>query len=54
MKIVFLLLPIALLLSGGFLIVFIRQAARGEYDDLETPAYRILNDETPPNQKPER
>jgi cbb3-type cytochrome oxidase maturation protein len=45
MKIVFLLLPIALLLGGGFLVTFLVLSARGEYDDLETPAHRILLDD---------
>lgn len=36
------MLPTALLLGVAFLVAFIRGAARGEYDDLETPAHRIL------------
>lgn len=45
MNVVFLLVPIALLLGGGFLITFLVASARGEFDDLETPAHRILLDE---------
>ena len=45
MKIIFILLPIALLLGGGFLFAFFWMVGRGEYDDLETPAHRILIDE---------
>jgi cbb3-type cytochrome oxidase maturation protein len=45
MRIVFLLLPIALLLGGGFLATFLVLSARGEYEDLETPAHRILIDD---------
>lgn len=45
MTILYLLIPIALLLGGGFLIVFLVFSARGEFDDLETPAHRMLIDE---------
>lgn len=42
MSIIFLLLPVALLLGLGFLGAFIWGASQGQYDDLETPAHRIL------------
>ena len=42
MSIVFLLLPIALLLGFGFLAAFIWSVDQGQFDDLETPAHRIL------------
>jgi cbb3-type cytochrome oxidase maturation protein len=47
-NILYFLLPLALLLGGGFLFTFLFFSARGEYDDLETPAHRILleDDET--------
>jgi cbb3-type cytochrome oxidase maturation protein len=45
MNIVYFLLPIALLLGGGFLASFILNARRGQWDDLETPAHRILIDD---------
>lgn len=45
MSIVFLLVPIAVALAGGFLIAFIRESSRGEFEDLETPAHRMLIDE---------
>jgi cbb3-type cytochrome oxidase maturation protein len=44
MNIIFVLLPLALLLGLGFLIAFIRASMQGQYDDLETPAHRILLD----------
>ena len=34
----------------GFLIVFLRNAKRGQFDDLDTPAMRILFDEKPKTQ----
>lgn len=42
MNIVFLMLPIALLLGLAFLGAFLWAASRGQYEDLETPAQRIL------------
>lgn len=45
MNIIYLLLPIALLLGFGFLAAFVFSASRGQYDDLETPAHRVLLDE---------
>lgn len=41
---IYFMLPIALLLGLGFAAGFVWMAARGEYDDLETPAHRILLD----------
>jgi cbb3-type cytochrome oxidase maturation protein len=40
-----LLLPLALLLAGGFGAAFAWQALRGQWDELETPALRILLDD---------
>jgi cbb3-type cytochrome oxidase maturation protein len=42
MKIVFMMLPVALLLGFGFLAAFIWLTFNGQFDDLETPAHRIL------------
>lgn len=45
MNIIYFLLPIALALGGGFALAFIYSALRGQYDDLETPARRMLLEE---------
>lgn len=45
MNIIYLMMPIALLLGGGFTLAFIFCAKSGQYDDLETPAHRILLEE---------
>lgn len=45
MNAMYFLMPIALLLAGGFVAGFIWAAKRGQFDDLETPAMRILLDE---------
>ena len=47
MSIITLLLPIALLLALGFLTGFIVSTLRGQFDDLETPAHRILLEDEP-------
>lgn len=46
MSILFLLVPIALGLGLGALLAFLRGARSGQFEDLETPAYRILLDDT--------
>ncbi len=45
MTIIFMLMPIALLLGLAFLMSFIFAARDGQFDDLETPSYRILLDD---------
>lgn len=45
MSIVYLLLPLALLLAGSFVTAFVWAGQGGQYDDLETPAQRMLIDE---------
>lgn len=42
MSVIWFMLPIALFLGFGFLGAFIWMAGSGQYDDLETPAHRIL------------
>lgn len=48
MNLIILMAPLATLLSAFFLVLFLRANARGEFDDLETPAYRLLNDRHEP------
>ncbi len=45
MTVLYVLVPLALLLGGGGLAAFIWAARRGQFDDLETPAVRILHDD---------
>lgn len=42
MNIIVLIIPLSLLLGTIFVIAFIRAAKSGQYDDLDTPAYRLL------------
>ncbi len=46
MSVIYILLPLALLVAGGFVLAFIWAARRGQFDDLETPAMRILDDDS--------
>ncbi len=45
MNILLLMIPLALILSGFFVGVFIWSVLNGQFDDSVTPAHRILNDE---------
>jgi cbb3-type cytochrome oxidase maturation protein len=47
MSVVYLMLPLALLLSGSAVAAFVWATRRGQLDDLETPPVRILHDEVP-------
>ena len=46
MSVLYIALPIALLLGGGGLLACIYCIRDGQYDDLDTPAIRILVDES--------
>lgn len=45
MSVLFVLLPVALLFAAGALAVFLWAARAGQFDDLVTPALRILHDD---------
>ena len=45
MDIVFVLLPLSLVLAGIFVWLFVRAARSGQFDDLDDPAQRILDDD---------
>lgn len=45
MTIIFLVLPLTIALSGAAVLAFAWATRRGQFDDLETPALRILHDE---------
>ena len=44
MNAVFFLLPIALLLGATFAALFLKAARSGQFDDLDDPPIRILDD----------
>ncbi|MFN5469430.1 MAG: cbb3-type cytochrome oxidase assembly protein CcoS [Pirellulaceae bacterium] len=45
MSVLFLAVPIALLFAGGAVVAFWLAARQGQFDDLDTPAWRMLQDE---------
>lgn len=45
MNIMILMIPMALLLGVGFVVAFFWATSAGQFDDLDTPAHRILKDE---------
>ena len=45
MNVVYVLLPLAVLFAVGALYVFIRAVRAGQFDDLDTPAVRMLHDD---------
>ena len=54
METVFVLLPLALLIAAVAVGFFIWAARTGQFDDLETPAVRILFDDDPPSPRSPR
>ncbi|NIA27575.1 MAG: cbb3-type cytochrome oxidase assembly protein CcoS [Desulfobulbaceae bacterium] len=54
MSILYVLIPLALLLLGGAVWAFFWAVGSGQFDDLDTPAVRIiLDDDKKPPEKPE-
>ncbi len=51
MNIVYFLAPLALLLGLGFAASFIVAVMKGQYDDVETPAHKMLLDDEPASRK---
>lgn len=54
MELIIVLLPFAALLGLGWLAAYLWSVSSGQFDDLETPAVRILfDDEESPIERPE-
>lgn len=53
METIFVLLPLALLIAAVAVGFFIWAARTGQFDDLDTPAVRILFDDEEPRPKPD-
>ncbi|HSA56713.1 MAG TPA: cbb3-type cytochrome oxidase assembly protein CcoS [Gemmatimonadaceae bacterium] len=47
MSIIYLVLPLALLVVLLGVLAFLWATRRGQYDDLDTPAIRVLHDDAP-------
>lgn len=46
MSVLFIVVPLALVIVGAAVAAFIWSARSGQMDDLETPAVRMLHDDT--------
>lgn len=47
MTVIFIVLPLALVIVGFAVWAFVWAADRGQFDDLDTPAVRLLHDDLP-------
>ncbi|MBZ0274246.1 cbb3-type cytochrome oxidase assembly protein CcoS [bacterium] len=47
MSVLYVLLPVGAVFAAGFLIAFVHFARRGQFDDLKTPAIRVLHEDPP-------
>jgi len=55
MSVLYVLVPVAAVVLVGAIAGFVWAARRGQFDDLETPAMRVLgDDEAPPHKKAPR
>ncbi len=54
METIFVLLPLALLIAAIAVGLFVWAARTGQFDDLDTPAIRILFDDEEPRRSPSR
>lgn len=46
MSVIYLVLPLALVIVGVAVYAFVWSAKSGQFDDMETPAVRMLHDDT--------
>ena len=52
MSVIYIVLPLALVIVGVAVAAFVWAARRGQFDDLTTPAMRVLHDDEPPPAEP--
>ena len=48
MEVLYILFPLALLMAGIAVVAYIWVARAGQFDDMETPAMRVLHDDQDP------
>lgn len=46
MSVIFIVVPLAMLVVLAAVVAFVLSAKRGQFDDLDTPAVRMLHDES--------
>ena len=54
MSVIFIVVPLAALIVLAAVIAFVVSAQRGQFDDLDTPAVRMLNDDSERQVAPSR
>jgi cbb3-type cytochrome oxidase maturation protein len=47
MSTIYMMIPVTLLIAGGFLAAYIWSVRSGQFEDTTTPAMRILTDDKP-------
>ena len=52
MSVILVLIPLSLVMAGLFLGAFVWAVRRGQFDDLDTPALDILDDDPPRTRPP--
>lgn len=45
MNLLYIMVPMAVLLGAGFTFAFLWATKKGQFDDLDTPAQKMLNDD---------
>ncbi len=51
MSVIYLVLPLALLIVLAAVLAFVWSARKGQFDDLDTPAVRMLQDDDEPRRR---
>ena len=52
MSVLFIILPVVLVVVLGAVVAYAWAVKRGQFDDLDTPAIRMLHDDAPVKRKP--
>jgi cbb3-type cytochrome oxidase maturation protein len=52
MSVIYVVLPLALIIAAGMVWAFVRSVRKGQFDDLDTPAIRMLFDDPPARPRP--
>lgn len=52
MSVIYIVLPLAILLAGGFVLGFMWAVRRGQFDDLTTPPMRAMFDDDESTPRP--
>jgi len=52
MSVIYVVLPLALIIAAGMVWAFVRSVRKGQFDDLDTPAIRMLFEDSPVRPQP--